>query len=58
MARRVELLSEELGYEKKRIAGWGMSGITMDAWLALEQDPDDKYAAYILRFAQLLVPLT
>ena len=36
----------------------GMCGIAMDAWLALEQDPNDDYAAHILRFAEWLVPLT
>ena len=58
MTRRVEILSEVLGYEKTRIAAWGMSGIAMDAWLGIEENSDDEYGPYILRFAELLAPLT
>ena len=58
MIRPVEFLSEELGYEKAGIAAWGMSGIAMDTWLGIKENCDDEYGLYILRFAELLAPLT
>jgi streptomycin 6-kinase len=58
MTRRVEILSEELGYDRKLIASWGVSGLTMDALQSLVENPDDDYASYQIQIAGLLVPST
>jgi streptomycin 6-kinase len=36
MARRVDLLSEALGFERERIAGWGLAQAILSAWWSYE----------------------
>ncbi len=36
MARRVDLLAEALGFERERIAGWGLAQAVLSAWWSYE----------------------
>jgi streptomycin 6-kinase len=36
MTRRVDLLAEALGFERERIAGWGLAQAVLSAWWSYE----------------------
>jgi streptomycin 6-kinase len=40
VARRVEILSEELGFDRTRLLGWGLAQAVLAAWWCIEDDVD------------------
>ena len=36
LARRVDQLAEELGFDRERIAGWGLAQAVLSAWWSFE----------------------
>jgi streptomycin 6-kinase len=53
-ARRVAILAERLGEDRRRIAGWGLAQAVLSAWWTMEETglPDEP----VLRLAEVLAP--
>ncbi len=53
-ARRVAILAERLGEDRRRIAGWGLAQAVLSAWWTMEESgsPDEP----ALRLAEVLAP--
>jgi streptomycin 6-kinase len=55
MARRVAVLAEELGFDRARLAGWGVAQAVLSAWWSIE---DHGYGGEeAITCAELLLPL-
>ena len=55
MARRVAILAEVLGFDPRRIAGWGYAQAVLSAWWSYEDHGD--YDQATLFYAEVLEPL-
>jgi streptomycin 6-kinase len=55
LARRVDQLAEELGFDRQRIVGWGLAQAVLSAWWCLEDGAGDW--AYAIGCARLLAGL-
>jgi streptomycin 6-kinase len=49
--RRIDLLSERLGFERERIRGWGIAHAVLSAWWSLEDNMDWEYS---MRCAEII----
>jgi len=54
-SRRVALLSERLGFDRRRIAGWGLAQAVLSAWWTVEDH--GRFNAPELRLAEVLAPI-
>ncbi len=55
MARRVDILADELGFDRARLAGWGVAQAVLSAWWSIE---DHGYGGEeAITCAELLLPL-
>ena len=55
LARRVDQLAQELGFERERITGWGVAQAVLSAWWSIE---DHGYGwEYAITCAELLMEL-
>lgn len=55
LARRVDQLAEELGFDRARLAGWAVAQAVLSAWWCIEDGAMDW--GYFLGCAELLAPL-
>ena len=44
--RRIDILSERLGFERKRIREWGIAHAVLSAWWSLEDEMDWRYSMH------------
>jgi len=52
--RRIDILHEQLGFERERIREWGLAHAILSAWWSIEDRTDEKYA---LAFAEMIADL-
>jgi streptomycin 6-kinase len=52
--RRIDILHEQLGFERKRIREWGLAHAVLSAWWSIEDHGDWHYA---LAFAEMIADL-
>jgi len=52
--RRIDILHEQLGFERERILEWSLAHAILSAWWSIEDDTGWKYAA---NFAEMLASL-
>ncbi len=52
--RRIDILHEHLGFERRRILEWGLAHAVLSAWWSIEDHIDDKYS---IRFAEMIAEL-
>ena len=54
-ARRIDQLADELGFDRKRLAGWGLAQAVLSAWWSAEDH--GRGWEYAIRIAELIDPL-
>ena len=54
MKRRIDILHEELGFERERLREWGLAHAVLSAWWSIEENGDWRYAA---SFAEMIAEL-
>ena len=52
--RRIDILHERLGFERKRIREWGLAHAILSAWWSIEERTGEEYA---LAFAEMIADL-
>ncbi len=52
--KRIDILHEQLGFERERILEWGLAHAVLSAWWSIEEHGDWRYAA---GFAQMIADL-
>lgn len=52
--RRIDILHEQLGFERERIREWGLAHAVLSAWWSIEDHGDWRYAA---NFAEMIADL-
>jgi len=53
--RRIDILNEQLGFERERICEWGLAHAVLSAWWSIEEHGDWHYA---LAFAEMIAELS
>jgi streptomycin 6-kinase len=54
MKKRVDILHEQLGFERERILEWSLAHAVLSAWWSIEENGDWRYAA---NFAEMIAAL-
>jgi len=52
IARRADVLAEELGFDRTRLLGWGLAQAVLSAWWCIEDHMG--YWADAIRYAELI----